>query len=662
MSDNQNVQQPNNSDDEFEYIELDDDGNEVQDDAQEYEYEYVEVPEDENEMTVASQSHELNTEENNDSLKTGLNAALDATNSDNNPKKEAPFPSFLRGPNWQEEQQPIAPATTTNTEISSLPPQTENLSAEKVDQPMSQPEVPQPEDILPIEEMADASVDDLVKTNTNAEDVDLADISQQISAQEEKHSVSHASEQTAPTLSENSAETLELLPQTDDISLDDLLGADNLDINQLENEVAPDPEVASVPETKLISEPKAAPAPQLMPEPEPKPEPDPTPQLTPEPEPKSEPAPQLISEPQSMAPEVNISQTLQPEAEATTLPSYLHSTDVEPQAEVAPQVAATEMPRSDIVPQQEKSEQQVEYTTKFKIEDFSLSDFDKLVELEKLQFVQKFEGVQSFKANTHVKDLALSDIDFANKEILNWSLILFSNKIVPIVAGEQEVCKQTENKAQQFVSLYKGHEKKFDLFNEKDLKIINTSDAFVAADGRFVCGDFGNDANLTVAEFTTYALKDYVGKKLCFFEPASGILCGAGGTMIFFSGVQNLWVPNSTIAAQDEQKLKYKISKWYSGSLHDKYFEFDALSESAEFVGNDEVKAIHLNVENNTLGWNVQFDNGVTLGLHDLREYQMKYGKLPSANGVVQFGQKRLKFQNVERIVIYKTTQYFFYS
>ena len=92
MSDNQNVQQPNNSDDEFEYIELDDDGNEVQDDAQEYEYEYVEVPEDENEMTVASQSHELNTEENNDSLKTGLNAALDATNSDNNTQKEAPFP------------------------------------------------------------------------------------------------------------------------------------------------------------------------------------------------------------------------------------------------------------------------------------------------------------------------------------------------------------------------------------------------------------------------------------------------------------------------------------------------------------------------------------------------------------------------------------------
>ena len=637
MSDNQNIQQQNNADDEFEYIELDDNGNEVQDDTQEYEYEYVEVPDDEYEMEVANQSHDLSTEDNHESLKTELNAALDATNLADNAPKETAFPSFLRSSQMQEDEQTVEPIPTPENESSGLVPQAENIPTEESALPVSNQELFQPEDILPIDEMADASVDDLVKTNTNAEDVNLADISQQISAQEEIHSTPQVSEasEIVPQ-ADTSAESLDLLPQTDDISLDDLLGADNLDINQLEDETNPEPEVVS------SSEP--------MPQPEPKPEPAPMPQLAPEPQP--------------IAQEVSSSQTPQPEAETVnaTLPNYLHSTDVAPQVDIAPQPVATEMPKTDIMPQQKKFEQQVEYTTKFQIEDFALSDFDKLVELEKVQFVQKSEGVQSFKVNAHVKDLALSDVDFANKEILNWTLVLFENKIVPVVPGEQEICQQTENNVYQFVSLYKAHEKKFDLFNEKNLKIINTDESFVAADGRFICGDFGTDAHLAVSEFTTYALKDYVGKKLCFFEPASGILCGAGGTMVFFSNVQNLWVPNSTIAVQDEQKLKYKISKWYSGSLHDKYFEFDALSESSEVIGNDEVKAIHLNVENNTLGWNVMFDNGVTLGLHDLREYQIKYGKLPSSNGVVQFGQKTLKFQNIERIVVYKSPQYFFYG
>ena len=116
------------------------------------------------------------------------------------------------------------------------------------------------------------------------------------------------------------------------------------------------------------------------------------------------------------------------------------------------------------------------------------------------------------------------------------------------------------------------------------------------------------------------------------------------------------------MAAVDAEKLQYKISKWYSGTMRDKYFEFSAQSESGEFVGNAEMNAIHVNVNNTSYGWNVTFDNGLSMNLRDLREYQTRFGKMPSANGTISYGQKTLKFQNVERIVVYEAAQYFFYS
>ena len=94
----------------------------------------------------------------------------------------------------------------------------------------------------------------------------------------------------------------------------------------------------------------------------------------------------------------------------------------------------------------------------------------------------------------------------------------------------------------------------------------------------------------------------------------------------------------------------------------DKYFEFSAQSESSEFIGNEEMNSIHVNVNNSSYGWNVTFDDGLSMNLRDLREYQTRFGKIPSANGTISYGQKTLKFQNVERIVVYEAAQYFFYN
>ena len=80
------------------------------------------------------------------------------------------------------------------------------------------------------------------------------------------------------------------------------------------------------------------------------------------------------------------------------------------------------------------------------------------------------------------------------------------------------------------------------------------------------------------------------------------------------------------------------------------------------FEGNDEIKAIHVNVYNSSYGWNVTFDNGLSMNLRDLREYQTRFGKMPSPNGVISYGQTKLTFSNVERIVVYESAQYYFYS
>lgn len=274
----------------------------------------------------------------------------------------------------------------------------------------------------------------------------------------------------------------------------------------------------------------------------------------------------------------------------------------------------------------------------------------------------KHNGIQFFKANDEVSDILLTDIDFSQHELNAWNLILFQQNIIPLEKKVAELSLPKKTNINRYVSVVQGGNKKIDLCNEDNLKIINASNACVAVQGRFICGDFETNSGVIVNDFMPIPLADFEGKKISFSKPTSGLLTGLSGCVLFFFGVKNIWIPNTDVEEIDAQKLQYKISKWYSGTANDKYFEFSAQSESSEFVGNDEMKAIHVNVSNSSYGWNVTFDNGLSMNLRDLREYQTRFGKIPSANGTISYGQKKLKFQNVERIVVYEAAQYFFYN
>lgn len=278
------------------------------------------------------------------------------------------------------------------------------------------------------------------------------------------------------------------------------------------------------------------------------------------------------------------------------------------------------------------------------------------------RLVSKNDGIQSFKGTESVNVLALNDVNFEENELNAWNLILFKQEILPLTAKVSELDMPRNPQVNRFAGLVKAGEQKAEFFNEDKLKIINTTDSCVAVQGRFVCGDLQTNSGLIINDMLTIPLRDFAGKELSFDKPASGLLCGPDGALLYFFNVRGVLVPNAENAKIDAEKLQYKISKWYSGSLNDKYFEFNAQSPSGSFEGNDEIKAIHVNVNNSSYGWNVTFDNGLSMNLRDLREYQTRFGKMPSPNGVISYGQTKLTFSNVERIVVYESAQYYFYS
>ena len=102
--------------------------------------------------------------------------------------------------------------------------------------------------------------------------------------------------------------------------------------------------------------------------------------------------------------------------------------------------------------------------------------------------------------------------------------------------------------------------------------------------------------------------------------------------------------------------------KWYSGDVDAKMFQISKGFDSGSFDANEECKTIHVNVGYDMYGWEVQFSDGIVMNLRDIREYQMRNGRLPSADGRIIYGHSSLMFSGVERIVVYESVKYFSYG
>ena len=118
---------------------------------------------------------------------------------------------------------------------------------------------------------------------------------------------------------------------------------------------------------------------------------------------------------------------------------------------------------------------------------------------------------------------------------------------------------------------------------------------------------------------------------------------------------------NYPVSAMEESG-QIGFLRWYSGSSGDQMFEIARGFESGSFNADEECKTLHVNVGYDTYGWEVQFSDGVVMNLRDVREYQIRNGRLPSAEGRIIYGQSTLMFSGIERIVVYESVKYFSYG
>lgn len=111
-----------------------------------------------------------------------------------------------------------------------------------------------------------------------------------------------------------------------------------------------------------------------------------------------------------------------------------------------------------------------------------------------------------------------------------------------------------------------------------------------------------------------------------------------------------------------EESMTAGYAKWYSGQPDLKMFEIAKGFESGNFDADEECKTLHVNVGYDTYGWEVQFSDGVVMNLRDVREYQIRNGRLPNSDGRIIYGHSSLLFSGLERIVVYESVKYFSYG
>ena len=441
--------------------------------------------------------------------------------------------------------------------------------------------------------------------------------------------------------------------------------------------VEPEPVAAPEPEAVAAPEPVIEPAPVVEPEPSVEPEPvaAPEPEAVAVPEPVIEPAPVVESEPVVEPEPVAV-----PEPEAVAAPEPVIETEsvmpvldeAEPDVYAAPeniveakpsvteenQAVVTDLATTAAVQATtERPENSAGRVVQVAYQSVLLTDDVRAGMLAKDRVADENSGLQFFEMQGG--SLLLNVGSAASLE--HWHLIIFNQNLVPVEAGGAVEIVQPQDTIRSTTVVKHGTEK-LEIYNEEEYRFTDPAEGFVPAQKHFIYGRTDDDTGLIVNDFVNIGLLKNAGRVIIFENPVFGWLSGPNGAQIYFAQLGKLAVSAPEQRIADEEKAKLHAAKWFSGGLDDKYFEFSASSQSGEFTGTDEIRGIHVNVGNSAYGWNVVFDNGLMMNLRDLQEFENKHGKMPSPNGEISHGALKLKFSNVEKIVVYQEPQYFAYG
>lgn len=388
-------------------------------------------------------------------------------------------------------------------------------------------------------------------------------------------------------------------------------------------------------------------------------------------EPKPEPVTEAVVEPVLTAPEPVAEAVVEPVVTPVVEPVAEPVVEVKPElkpapkpepttVEVTPPVEEAAVVSEAIVSQNNMSAAEPVKAeikkVKFALEALTQELYVQLSEAGKI--ISKTGGLQFFE-DLSQKGMLLT---YEPKELADWNLVIFNQNVLPIDMASKSLELPLEKDSIRYAKVIKNGTEKLVLYNEEKYQFENPEENFVKAQSHFIYGDADKNTGLIINDYLNILLFDKAGKVITFEKPVSGFICGPQGTVLFFAAVQKIGIAENTQVKEDADKALLRAAKWYSGTLADKYFEFSASSQAGEFVGTDDIRAIHVNTGNSAYGWNVTFDNGIVMSLKDLQEFQIKHGKLPTENGEIAHGSLKLKFSQVERIVVYQAPQYFAYG
>lgn len=283
-----------------------------------------------------------------------------------------------------------------------------------------------------------------------------------------------------------------------------------------------------------------------------------------------------------------------------------------------------------------------------------MSDDDYLVSIDFSKVVTKSDGVSVFYSTRKQNTVSISDIDMTAGELSQWNLVILDRKMVSLNEHEQNIFPRFKNSV-RLAKLIKNGQERVSFFNEEEYSAVPQTDSFGMVSGKFIVGALEEDSGLLINDFINISLYDFYGKKLQFMTPVSGMLVGPKGSILYFSNLKNLILPRAKISSSEESYLKEVADA-------QGYFEISAQDEEKTLVGIDGKDSVHINVGITTYGWNVVFDNEVTMSVKDLMTYQSRNGKIPFDSGKICYGRKVFKFENIKSVSLYETPQYFSYG
>ena len=138
-------------------------------------------------------------------------------------------------------------------------------------------------------------------------------------------------------------------------------------------------------------------------------------------------------------------------------------------------------------------------------------------------------------------------------------------------------------------------------------------------------------------------------------DSSSGILAGPNNSKLFFSGLNKLVIP----APAEPQAPAYVIPQ--AQEIPEAFVFTQAQAANGEQAQTEKADIV-IKTGYSLYGWNVAFENGMTMSLADVRAYQSKHHALPDKNGVISYGKASLSFKNAERITAYERPSYCAYG